>query len=260
MSPRDSKPKLSVVTSSEKSTSADSPREEHGLRMDPSSDADPSERDLEWLALEEETPDDAEWLSPEAESDFAEQLRAAFEPAELSPRLNQALIELALEDPLAEADEEEQAESERLREALDSGVSHPLADLARSVHAAADPGRIDAARNQALLDAALESQAGGKARGGSASGKVIRVTFGAVTAVLAAAAGMLLWLQTQGDAAHQQAAEPTMAAQELAVSRSTASLFHEKFDTKHTSERVDRIAAVRARELRRNRYASWGAR
>ncbi|MGE0325673.1 MAG: hypothetical protein AB7K71_26280 [Polyangiaceae bacterium] len=215
-----------------------------------------SERDLEWLALEEETPDDAEWLSDEAESDFAEQLRAAFSPVELSPQLNQTLIELALEDPFAEADEEEQAESERLREALDLGESHPLADLARSVHAAADPGRIDAARNQELLDAALEG-AKPSSKGGNA--KVIRVAFGAVTAVLAAAAGMLLWVQTQS-AAPTTGVQSPQASQELAVSRSTASLFHEKFDTKHTSERVDRIAMARAKELRSNRYASWGAR
>ncbi|MCA9642407.1 MAG: hypothetical protein KC492_17015 [Myxococcales bacterium] len=258
MSPRDSKPKLSVVTSDQKSTRSlvegtDAPRGEQAQGTDPSV----SERDLEWLALEEETPDDAEWLSEEAESDFAEQLRAAFSPLELSPQLNQTLIELALEDPFAEADEEEQAESERLREALDLGESHPLADLARSVHAAADPGRIDAVRNQELLEAALAGADRGS-KGGNA--KVIRVAFGAVTAVLAAAAGMLLWVQTQGDAPNAAPSSIQAASQELAVSRSTASLFHEKFDTKHTSERVDRIAMARAKELRKNRYASWGAR
>ncbi len=224
--------------------------------MSRDSSSDLSERDLEWLALEEETLDADEWLSPEAESDLATQLRAAWSPTELSPELNQTLIELALEDPLAEADEEEQAESERLREALDLGVSHPLADLARSVHAAADPGRIDAARNQELLDAALGTAT---SKAGSGNGKLIRVTFGAVTAVLAAAAAMALWVQTQANAP-SSTAQRDVAAQELAVSRSTASLFHEKFDTKHTSQRVDRIAAVRAKELRQNRYASWGAR
>lgn len=230
------------------------------------SSSDLSERDLEWLALEDETLEGGKWLSPEAEIEFATALRAAWRPAELSPQLNETLVDLALEDPLAEADEEEQAESERLREALDLGVSHPLADLARSVHAAADPGRIDAARNQELLEAALQNakpQRGADKRGAGQSGsggKVIRVAFGAVTAVLAAAAGMLLWVQTEGGAPKSDDGNPQIAAQELAVSRSTASLFHEKFDTKHTSERVDRIAAVRAKELRRNRYASWGAR
>ena len=47
---------------------------------------------------------------------------------------------------------------------------------------------------------------------------------------------------------------------DLAVSRSTAALFSEKFDTAETTSRVDRIVSARSRELRSNRYALWGVR
>src|SRR5690606_27984737 len=43
-------------------------------------------------------------------------------------------------------------------------------------------------------------------------------------------------------------------------SRSTASLFSEPFERAATTERIDRIAEVRARELRQNRFHSWGVR
>lgn len=217
-----------------------------------------SAADREWLALEGD--DDAALLSEQAELELAEALRAAYQPVDLPDRLNQALIELALEDPFAEASEEEQAESERLREALDLGVDHPLADLARSVQVAADPGRIDTARNDQLIAAALrDAQISQRPSGG----KLIRVSFGTIGAVLAAAAGVLIWFQTLGQAPSDTSSasvEAQQLSQPLAISRSTGPLFHEKFDTKQTSARVDRIASARSRELRNNRYASWGAR
>ncbi len=41
-------------------------------------------------------------------------------------------------------------------------------------------------------------------------------------------------------------------------SRSSAPLFHEPFTLEQTTARIDRIAAVRERELRSNLYRSWG--
>jgi hydroxyacyl-ACP dehydratase HTD2-like protein with hotdog domain len=42
------------------------------------------------------------------------------------------------------------------------------------------------------------------------------------------------------------------------LSRSSAPLFHEPFTLDQTTARIDRIAAVRERELRSNLYRSWG--
>lgn len=219
-----------------------------------------SAADREWLALEGEAgaelpSSEAGWLSAQAELELGEALRAALQPVELPEHLNHALIELVLEDPFADASEQEQADSERLREALDLGVEHPLADLARSVQAAAAPGRIDTVRNEALIAAALRDADSSKP---AAGGKLIRVSFGTLSAVLAAAAAALIWFQTADQ--RPSASAEVEISQPLAISRSTGSLFHEKFDTKHTSARVDRIASARSRELRNNRYASWGAR
>ena len=44
----------------------------------------------------------------------------------------------------------------------------------------------------------------------------------------------------------------------LALSRSTATLFSEHFETADTTQRVDRIASARERDLRHNRFATWG--
>jgi hypothetical protein len=49
-----------------------------------------------------------------------------------------------------------------------------------------------------------------------------------------------------------------VAPPRLEVSRSTAALFSERFAPGHATERIDRIAVARERELRKNRFASWG--
>ena len=77
-------------------------------------------------------------------------------------------------------------------------------------------------------------------------------------AVLAMAAAGALFLRVgeRADSASSLAAAPALTAP-----RSAQDLFDEPFPrTGGTSERVDRIASARERELRANRYAAWGVR
>jgi hypothetical protein len=83
------------------------------------------------------------------------------------------------------------------------------------------------------------------------------VFFGAAGAITALAAAAVLWLRTPHETA-AESARGLVEEPELAVARSTQELFASKFETATTSLRMDRIASVRARELRENRYALWG--
>jgi hypothetical protein len=53
---------------------------------------------------------------------------------------------------------------------------------------------------------------------------------------------------------------PDLLALTLAQSRSTAPLFQTAETIGAPSTRIDRIASVRERELRENRYTLWGVR
>jgi hypothetical protein len=192
-----------------------------------------------------------ELLAPELEEELGSALRAAWAPDALDPALNEALIAQALEDPLAAPSEEELVESERLRRALDGDGSHPSADLARALAAAAAPRPLSSPAAERLAQQALGRSAG---RGKS---NVIYVVFGSVAAVAALAASVLLFVKA-GTAV--DSGSVARAARDLAQSRSTAPLFHEKFDATTTTARIDRIALARARDLRSNRYALWGVR
>jgi hypothetical protein len=86
---------------------------------------------------------------------------------------------------------------------------------------------------------------------------VIFYRFAAVTTALSVAAAVLLLLTSP---AHESSAPaPDLTTLALAQSRSTAGFF--RVDSAGApSERIDRIASVRSRELRDNRYALWGVR
>lgn len=182
-------------------------------------------------------------LPPEQETELLEALEAALRPAELGPAVQERLIEMALEDPLAPPTEEELVESARLRDALEQGTSHEDQPLLSALRSAGAP-----ALNQAAVESAVQGALQHKPRG-----NVIYAVFGGASAVLAAAATWMLFI---GTAAKEAPAPPA----DYAKPRSTASLFSETFDTQGTTARVDLIARERSRELRDNRYASWGVR
>lgn len=204
-------------------------------------------------------------LAPEVERELGEALRAAWAPSELDSKKNEALIALAIEDPLAPASDEEIAESERLRRALEGEGEHPLSDLARALAAASRPaalGKSTAARLEAELgaDPPRDQPAESERAPSSAArrGRVIYVMFGAAAATLALAASIALFVGPLREA--PDSGDVAARMQDLALSRSTAAMFQEKFETGETTARVDRIATARERELRSNRYALWGVR
>lgn len=171
-----------------------------------------------------------EELSPEDERELELAIVSAYRPGHINPELNEFLVQQALVDPLAAASEEELTQSERLRDALEGKSEHP--DLAL----------IDALRSAKTLDAS-------SAR---ASSNVVWLRFGAAAGTLAAAAALALLLVRPFTHGNRMKAEAP-----LAVSRSTSSLFHQKFEVSGTTERLDRIASVRLKELRANRFRTW---
>jgi hypothetical protein len=203
--------------------------------------------------------DEEEPLLPEpAATALLVALEAALRPGELDTGVNERLIALALEDPFAEPSEEELAESARLRDALEQGSPHEaMATLAalRAAFATAAPSepRTDSSIAQAV-DAALGGRPAAPAPAKRQS-NVVYVVFGAASAALAAAAVAVLFL---GSASHS--ASDTTLARDFAKPRSTTHLFSERFETGDTTARMDAIADARSRDLRDNRYASWGVR
>jgi hypothetical protein len=198
-----------------------------------------------------ETEADFVPLDAETESALTAALRAAWAPRSLDPALNELLIEAALEDPLAPPSELEVVESERLRNALEGKGEHADARLARALKTANTPSPLARARADQLAKAAA---------GPHRSGNVVFIAFGAATATVMAAAAAAMLLVTPVERDEPAASAVSVPNPTFVQSRSTATLFNEKFATEDTSGRIDRIAAVRARELRQNRYAEWGVR
>lgn len=185
-------------------------------------------------------------LDEATERALGEALRAAWAPAELEPRRHAELLEQALVDPFAPPSAEEARESERLRQALEAGdEAHPDVRLLRALSAAKAPAPVSPAAEEQARTAISPKTRGPKTN-------VYFVSFGA--AALAAAAAFALVVGGAGERA------PAPHAERLVPSRSTSALFEREFEAGKTTERIDRIASARARDLRENRYALWGAR
>jgi hypothetical protein len=204
--------------------------------------------------------DEEEPLLPDEQvTELLTALEAALRPGQLDANANERLIALALEDPCAPASDEELAESERLRDALERGAPHEdtatLAALRAAFEApAASEPRIESSVDQAV-DVALRSTPVLPLQPSKRRGNVVYAVFGAASAVLAAAALATLFIGTASRSA-PEAALPS----DFAKPRSTAPLFNERFETGETTARMDAIASARSRDLRDNRYAAWGVR
>lgn len=182
-------------------------------------------------------------LPPAEAAELMAALVAAARPRELDPRVHERLLAEALEAPLAPPTEAELVESERLRNALESGGAHPDADVLRAL------GAAFSVADDAAVERALSAAERARPRS-----NVFFVWFGAASAVVAAAAAVALFVAGSSTAE----APIARAAEELVRVRSTAELFDAPFETSGTTARMDRIAAARGRELRENRYAAWG--
>ena len=179
---------------------------------------------------------------------LAEALASAWAPKPLPEDVHQRLLDLALDDPDAPITDQDRLQAGQLRDALSAVGDHPAAALARALGFAAGAVEVDPA------DAvrAAEAKAGlSKSR----TGTVIYVAFG-VTALAAAAAAVLALFLDPVD--RTPVARGNTEPSQLLGSRSTAPLFKEKFAIGHTTQRVDRIALVRDKDLRSNRFTLWG--
>jgi hypothetical protein len=174
-------------------------------------------------------------------------LRHAFAPSEIDPARHERLLLAALEDPFAAASPEELVESERLRQALEGQGDHQDLRLARALAAAFAPNL-----ERPLPEPELEPKTRVRR-----SGQVVFYRFAAVATALAVAAAVLL--RVTPELRTSSAPAPDLASLALAQSRSTAALFRAD-SAGAPSERIDRIASVRSRDLRDNRYALWGVR
>jgi hypothetical protein len=191
--------------------------------------------------------EDLPLLPPDEERGLGAALKAAFSPEPMPDAQHEALLMAAIEDPFAPPSAEELEAAEALRKALDE-AGEPCSDVAEvrllralALAAPSTPLTVEAERahTQALEATRPRSN-------------VVWVAFGVAGTVLSAAAAVLLLLGPLKRAPSEE------NRPELALSRSLAPLM--AAEVTRPSERIDRIATVRARELRENRFAVWGVR
>jgi hypothetical protein len=215
-------------------------------------------------------------------AELAEALHLAYQsgeggPAEgdLSQVDHEVLIALATGGPIHESLRDAEGEgAEALRAALDGEGSDPLADLAGALRMAAGQGMaLDELSHERLLRRGMQGAQTGREAERQAPSAPRRAAPGGgmvLAAVLALAAGVALffgslsWLETRGTrpvAEGPQLPAPAVAA--LVLSRSTQDLFDPAipFPSKGgESDRLAKIVASRAADLRSNRFAAWGVR
>lgn len=167
-----------------------------------------------------------------------EAVHAAWAPSDPEPEVVLWAVQGALGNEDAEA----------LRLALERRAAHPDAELLEALEVAYEPEALRPGAHEAALAGALAR------RPGRAKTNVVYAAFGSVGVLAALAAGFVLFLKPLDREARDLVAEPVLPA----ISRSSADLFDRAFERGKTTERIDRIATARARDLRANRYLSWG--
>jgi hypothetical protein len=206
-------------------------------------------------------------------------VRALAGEGSLAQEDHEALLSLALGEEVARVSVTELERAESLARALERGADRgaggstddslptepdevrSLVELARAVRAANGRGTLAELSNERLLRRAF-AQARPRRR------ETMRwASFGALAAAAAVALWWVAgpaWPPTEGGPARSNADAPgaaALAVREPVPARSTQPLFDPatRFPVRGgESERVDRIAAARATDLRANRYAMWG--
>ena len=162
--------------------------------------------------------------------------------AALSPSENSALID---DDPLAPPCTNEVIAAAATRKNIEAD---PLVSLLRAAYV---PSELAPDLARSILSSTLTSPRPLTHH----NSKAPSANFWGVLAV-AAAAALLVAHATQP---RLDGLSPTgQSLPNLAQSRTTRSLFSDSFAYSSASERIDRIAQVRQRELRNNRYLMWG--
>jgi hypothetical protein len=177
-------------------------------------------------------------------------------------------------DPDAPASEEEVAQSDALRRALeDPSVPNAAAELARAVALANRPRPLDAALHADLVEKALAQRLHppGPPPRKQGGGSVIKVFFGASAALAVAASIALIVGSLDKDEAPAASSVAPATTATPYHARSTQPLFDEPFEAPQGkvgarsrpssgSARVDRIAMARGGDFRENEFTRWGTR
>jgi hypothetical protein len=156
-----------------------------------------------------------------------------------------AHVSLSDNDILAPPSPDEQAAATRLQDTLDSD---PLVIALRSAH---HPSSLRKRAEHSLRKVAL-------AKHSTQPRLLSRHLSASVWGSFAVAAAAALWLAVRTHGGNDGIVNAPQGRSTLALSRSTESLFVKPFTLSTNSERIDKIAQVRSRELRNNRYAIWG--
>lgn len=176
---------------------------------------------------------------------------------------HEALLALVLGGDVVDESilDEERAEADALRLALEGEGEHPLAQLAQSLAVAAAPRDLDALTNERLVRRAFARSEETRSR---------RSPWPIVTGLVAVAAGLALFLgkaattvDSAPNAAEARAHGAAAAAAAVAEARSTSELFDpsEPFAARGgESDRLGKIVASRATAFRAERFARWGVR
>jgi hypothetical protein len=188
------------------------------------------------------------------EEPLAHVLRAAFSPRALGEEDLDALVKRALGDEAATTAAEREG-ADRLRAELEGAAPRALSAPLHALRLAARPTEIAPDRNEVLIAAAFRTARGRMA----VVRRIAPVTMAALASVAALAAGVALSVG-KAPAPPEGAGAATAA---LIRARSAEDLFDPATPFPRSGEesaRVDRIAGARARDLRRNRFTSWGVR
>jgi hypothetical protein len=182
---------------------------------------------------------------------LAVELQAAIAPGNLGEADLDAIVNRALGQEAA-ATSIERAAAEQLRAEL-AGEREEGADAAllRALQLAVRPTELTAARNEALIAAALRAPLRK-----SPLRRIAPLTMVTLTGMAALAASMALFFGRPA-----RAPVPGAATAELVRARSADELFDATTPfPRHGEEsaRIDRIASARAADLRQNRFAAWG--
>ena len=149
------------------------------------------------------------------------------------------------DDPFAPPTAEELSAAERLRDHFDSD---PLVQSLRLAQRPTAPSSNVVLAVREALRAQPRKSAIRRARGWAPS----------AWGMLAVAAAAALWFVAKSNGVLDGPAAVQPPSRALALSRSTDSLFAKPFASSSHSERIDRIAQARSRDLRDNRYTIWG--
>lgn len=230
---------------------------ERKLRLVPPPAADEPGQDTPPSAEERAAADALRDALAQGASPLAAELRAAHAPRALAEADLDALLARALGDERAATSAERQA-ANRLRDELDGVESLRDAAVLAQLRIAVRPPALDAQKNEALIAAALSRADSKRAARRGVVRRLAPVTIAALAGVTALAAGFALFLGQM-----KAGAPGPTAATALIRARSTQDLFDAATPFPRSgaeSARIDRIAAARGSDLRKNRFAAWGVR